>query len=74
MKNVKKLKVTVTYDLELSNLKIPENVYEELIEAAGNVKQIHIFDSNFPNAKDWLSNNILEDNSMNILYEIEDIA
>ncbi|MES2379725.1 MAG: hypothetical protein V4538_01700 [Bacteroidota bacterium] len=60
MKNVKRLSVTVTYSVGLSDLQMPEKVLKELTEAANNGDTIEHGMLKYSEASEWINNNIKE--------------
>ena len=60
MKTIKNLSVTVTYKVGLGNIKMPENIYAEIIEAIENCDSIKGVGEKYQNASEWLSSNIRE--------------
>lgn len=69
MKTIKSLTVKVTYHVQLSDIKVPENIYNELNEN----EEISSSDIKPLDAMDWLSSHIKEDEAMEWTYEIDDI-
>ncbi|MDO4881118.1 MAG: hypothetical protein Q3983_07545 [Capnocytophaga sp.] len=72
MKTIKNLTVKVTYCVGLIDVEVPDEVYEELDKMADygfSVSDSEI--SKFPNAFDWLSDNIRERDAMDWEYEVE---
>lgn len=74
MKNIKNLEVTITYSVGLEDLNMPENVYNELEKAYDNSTLLDncttIVLNKYPNAIDWLSENIQEKDCFNWECEI----
>ncbi len=74
MKTVESLTVTVTYKAGLGNVKMPKKVYEELVKAAEKGDEIEMGGiSKYPDAYEWLTDNIKERDCMDWSAEIEDI-
>lgn len=71
METIKNLTVTVTYTVGLGNIKVPEEVYDNLKEAYDNESWEVPEDSI---AAEWLADNIKEKDSMNWSYEIDDLS
>lgn len=71
---VKELNVTVTYRVGLQNLEIPQDVYDELVEAQENNDEINAgADNKYLKASDWLSNNIRESDCFDLSTQIDDL-
>lgn len=64
MKIIKDLTVTITYQVGLGNIKTPDIVYKQLIEASDNDIEINPCSTEYLEAADWLSNNIREKDCM----------
>ena len=75
MKTVKDLTVVVRYRVGLSDIEMPQEVYDQLIEATDNGD---VIDSSgmrkHPEAAEWLSENIRERYCMDWECEIEYIS
>ena len=75
MKTVKDLTVKVTYHVGLGDVEMPQEVYDQINEAAENGDEISISGmSEYPEALQWLSDNIREGDCMDWVAEIEDIS
>lgn len=74
MKKVKDLEVKVTYRVGFGNFKMPGKVYEQLMKAAFNGDEIESDGLDYPDAAEWLSNNIREKDCTSWEAEIEDIS
>lgn len=75
MTTVKKLTVKVTYQVGLGDLKMPKNVYDQIVEAANEGDEIDLSDSRkYSDASDWLSANIRERDCFDWVVEIKDIS
>lgn len=71
---VKELNVTVTYRVGLQGLEIPQDVYDELIEAYENNDEINAGSENkYLKASDWLSSNICESDCFDLSTQIDDL-
>jgi|1_EtaG_2_1085319.scaffolds.fasta_scaffold10939_3 hypothetical protein len=73
-KTVKKLTVSVTYKVGLGDLKIPDNIYEQLLEAHDNGNEIDPLTLLDADLGDWLLDNIRERDCMEWDCEIDDIS
>lgn len=74
MKTIKDLSVKVTYRVGLGNLKVPKKVYDqlnEIVDEGGEVDGTGM--EEYPEATEWLTNNIRERDCMDIEYEIEEL-
>lgn len=77
MKTIEKLTITITYTVGLGDIKVPDNVYEELMEAYDNndtidpdlIKTL----KSYSNANDWIIDNIKERDCYNWECEIDNI-
>jgi hypothetical protein len=75
MITVKDLTVKVTYRVGLGDVEIPQEVYDQINEAAENGDEISISGmSEYPEALQWLSDNIRESDCMDWVAEIEDVS
>lgn len=72
MKNIKDLTIKVTYRVELGNVEVPDEVYNELAKAYDEGGDVPGWDDELENAKEWLSDNIREADAMEWEYEIDD--
>lgn len=72
MKNIKDLTIKVTYRVELGNVEVPDEVYNELAKAYDEGGDVPEWDDELENAKEWLSDNIREADAMEWEYEIDD--
>ena len=73
MKTIKNLTVTVTYQVGLGNVEVPDKVYDELVdsfESGANINPCSVY---FLEAADWLSNNIREKDCSFWEVEIDNI-
>ncbi len=74
MITVKKLSVSVTYKVGLGNVEMPEDVKEQLIQAAENCDEIEMNGmQEYPEAFEWLSNNVREADCFSWVAEIENV-
>lgn len=71
---VEHFQVTVTYKVGLGDLEIPKNVYDQLVEVDQNSDTIDPSWMKYPEAADWLSNNIKEGDCMQWEVEIDDLS
>lgn len=71
MKTIKNLTVTVTYTVGLGNIKVPKEVYDDLIEHYDNGSWEVLEDSI---AAEWLADNIKEKDAMSWSYEIDNLS
>lgn len=60
MKNIKELRVKVTYEVGLGDLEMPTEVYNEIQEAEENGKDIEMNSLKYPKAEQWICQNIKE--------------
>lgn len=75
MKTVKDLTVEVKYRVGLGNVEVPDDVFEQLVEAADNWDRIDPTMMNkYVEAAEWLTENIRERDCMDWECEIEDIS
>lgn len=75
MITVKDLTVKVTYRVGLGDVEMPQEVYDQINEAADNGDEITISGmSEYPKALQWLSDNIHEGDCMDWIAEIEDVS
>lgn len=72
---VNNLSVRVTYKVGLGNIEMPEDVREQLIQAAENCDEIEMNGmQEYPEAYEWLSNNIREGDCFAWIAEIDDVG
>jgi len=75
MKTIKDLTVEVKYRVGLGDVEVRQNVYDQLMEATDNGDAIDSsYCPKYPEAAEWLSDNIRERDSMGWECEIEDIS
>lgn len=71
MKTVKRLTVTVLYTVELGKVKVPEDVYNEIVdsytEGGGEIQYNSA-------AYEWISNNINQKDAADCDFNIDDIS
>lgn len=75
MKNIKDLTVKVTYEVGLGDLKMPIEVYNQIMEADENGDEIGTMSRNrkYEEAAEWLSQNIQERDCMEWKAEVVEI-
>lgn len=73
MKTIKDLSVKVTYKVGLGNLEVPNKVYKQLNEIVDEGGEVDGTGMDYPEATEWLRNNIRERDCNDIEYEIEDL-
>ena len=69
MKTIEDLTVTVTYTVSYSDVEVPDDVYEQLINNS-------TFSSGFVENQEvleWLAENINEEDAMDWTFEVDDI-
>jgi hypothetical protein len=74
MKEINHIDVKMTFNVSLFNIKVPDDVYEQLMELGENSITIDHNDDEFPDAKDWLDNNISSDDAYMWEYEVEEFV
>jgi hypothetical protein len=75
MVTIKDLTVKVTYRVGLGEVEMPEKVHQQLLEASENGDEIEMGGiSKYPDAYEWLSDNIRERDCMDWSAEIEDVS
>jgi len=74
MKSIEELSVRVTYKVGLGNLKVSKKVYEQLTEIAENRSDVDGTGMEFPEAIEWLRNNVKERDCCDLQYEIVDLS
>lgn len=70
---VERLWVKVTYEVDLGDLEIPKDVFDELETAFDECIEIKMGDFRFNKASDWLSENIKEADCIKWQAEVEDL-
>lgn len=78
MENIKieDLWVKVTYEVRLGDLEMPQEVFEEITQANNECRDIDTMSGHYdryPNASEWLTENITERDCMEWKAEIIDI-
>ena len=75
MVTIKDLTVKVTYRVGLGEVEMPEKVHQQLLEASENGDEIEMCGiSKYPDAYEWLSDNIRERDCMDWEAEIEEMS
>lgn len=75
MVTIKDLTVKVTYRVGLCEVEMPEKVHQQLLEASENGDEIEMGGiSKYPDAYEWLSDNIREHDCMDWEAEIEEVS
>jgi hypothetical protein len=75
MKTIEHLTVNITYKVGYGKVEMPEIVHEQLIQASENGDEIEMGrSSEYEEAYEWLSNNILERDCMEWKAEIEEVS
>ena len=75
MKTVKELRLKITYEIELNDVKMPQEVYDQLTDAIENGDDIDIFNpGKHPDAGDWLVENVSERGCMDWEAEIINVS
>jgi hypothetical protein len=74
MKTIKDLSVNVTYRVGLGDLEVSEKVFEQLNEIADNGVSIDGTGMEYPEAIEWLRDNIKEGDCCDLEYEIEELS
>lgn len=74
MKKVKDLTVQVTYRVGLGNLKMPDEVFEQLNEIAGSGDEIDASDMKYSIASEWISSKIREKDAYDWLFQIAELS
>jgi hypothetical protein len=75
MVTIKDLTVKVTYRVGLGEVEMPEKVHQQLLEASENGDEIEMGGiSKYPDAYEWLSDNIRERDCMDWSAEIEEVS
>lgn len=71
MKKIKDLMVKVTYTVSLSDIEVPDEVFDELAKAYDEGGDMPEWDDELENANEWLSDNIKQEDATDWEYEIE---
>lgn len=72
MKKIKELTVKVTYRVGLSNVEVPDEVYNELAKAYDEGGDVPEWDDELENANEWLLDNIRQNDASCWEFEIDD--
>jgi hypothetical protein len=73
MKTIEDLTVKVTYKVGLGGLNVSEKIHKQLNEIAENSIELDGMGMDYPEASDWLKDNIRERDCCNLEYEIEEL-
>jgi hypothetical protein len=74
MKNVKKITVKVFYRVELGNIQMHEKAYKQIVQASKYGDDIEMRGmSKYPDAYEFIHNNIREKDCMDWSAEVEEI-
>ena len=68
---VEKISVTVSYKVELSDLEMPDDVFEELVLASEKGIALDIHNLEYPKAANWICDNIEERDAYEWEVEID---
>lgn len=72
MKKIKYLNVTVTYVVGLGDIEVDDDVFAQLNEMADNGARIDgLSDIKYPEASDWLRDNIRESDCCDLEYQVD---
>lgn len=71
MKKIKDLMVKVTYTVSLSDVEVPDEIFDELAKAYDEGGDMSEWDNELENANEWLSDNIRQEDATDWEYEIE---
>ena len=74
MKTIKDLSVTVTYSVGLGGVEVSEKVFEQLNEIADNGTEVDGTGMEYPEATEWLRDNIKESDCCELKYLIENLS
>ena len=74
MKTIKDLSVTVTYSVGLGAVEVSEKVFEQLNEICDNGAKVDGTGMEYPEAIEWLRDNIKEGDCYDLDYEIQDLS
>jgi hypothetical protein len=74
MKTIKDLSVKVTYSVGLGGLKVSNKVFEQLNEIADSGNEVDGTGMDFPEAVEWLRDNIKERDCCELQYEIGELS
>jgi hypothetical protein len=76
MKQIEDLWVKIIYEVRLGDLEMPQEVFDEINQAIDRGRDIDTMsgmDDDYPNASDWLTENIKENDCMEWKAEIIEI-
>lgn len=73
MKNIKKINVKVTYTVGLGGLTASKEVLEQLEKIADNGNEIDFSTDQYPEARDWIQENIKERDCYDSHFEINEL-
>jgi hypothetical protein len=73
MAKIKNINVKVTYSVGLGGLTAPKKVLEQLNEIADNGDEIDFATFKYPEARDWIQENIKERDCYEASFEIVDL-
>jgi len=71
-KTVKKLNLTITYKVGYGDVKMPKEIYEQLLKAAENGEEIEMH--KYPDVADWMSSNVAERDCFDWKAEIDSVS
>jgi len=75
MKEVNNLQVKVTYKVGLGDIEMPDKVHEQLTKAAESGDEIEMGSSEkYPEAYEWIIDNIRQGDCFDFTAEVEDIS
>lgn len=74
METIKKIDVKVTYRVGLGNLKVSDEAFKELIEIEDKGIELDGTGIDYPEANEWLRDNIKEGDCCDIEYEIRGLS
>lgn len=72
MKKIKDLTIKVTYRVGLSDVEVPDEVYDELAKAYDEGGDVPEWDYELENANEWLLDNIRQEDAMDWEFEIDE--
>lgn len=73
MKKIKDLTIKVTYIVGLSNIEVPDEVYNELAKAYDEGGDVPEWDDELENANEWLLDNIRQNDAMEWEFDMGEI-
>ena len=74
MKTIKDLDVKVTYRVGLVDVEVSDEVFEQLSEIAEKGIELDGTDMDYPEANEWLRDNIKERDCCDLEYEITELS